>query len=115
MRPDAPRSARPYYKLGALEAGCNILDALRDLVDQRGEGGLVVGRRGLLRLGDLRLLVMTSLVLADKLFDSDEEIERLRAKTAQGGAPRRGAGGLAPVVDAVAQRIEDLAARLESA
>ncbi len=75
--------------------------------------GELVGSVG--DLGDLRLLVMTSLVVADKLFDADAELERLRGKAAQGGAPRRADGGLAPLVEAVAQRIEDLAARLESA
>ncbi len=99
------------YKIDCGDGEEERITRLAAYVDER--LGEVVGSVG--DLGDLRLLVMTSLVVADKLFDANQEIERLRAKAAQGVAPRRADGGAAPLVDAVAQRIEDLAARLESA
>lgn len=62
-------------------------------------------------VGDVRLMVMTSLLLADKLFDAIAELERLRAQAAQG----KTGGDAAPLVEEAAKRIEDIAARLESA
>ncbi len=68
-------------------------------------------------VGDLRLMVMASLVLCDKLFDAGAEIDRLgasAAKVKQATAPEPDAA-IAPVMDAIARRIEDIADRLESA
>ena len=66
---------------------------------------------------DARILVMTGLLVADKLFDALAEIEKLRARIAQAkqSAPAKGDAGLEPLVEAVAERIEDLAAHLENA
>ncbi len=99
------------YKISCADGEEERITRLAAYVDER--LGELIGSVG--DLGDLRLLVMTNLVVADKLFVADQEIERLRAKAELGVAPRRADGGLAPLVDAVAQRIEDLAARLESA
>ena len=69
-------------------------------------------------VGDVRLMVMASLMVADKLFDATAEIEKLRADAVQS---KRSVGAakaddkLAPLVNAVAERIEDIAANLESA
>ena len=62
-------------------------------------------------------MVMTSLMMADKVFDASAEIDRLRAKIAQAQQTAAAEAGdaLAPLVDEIAQRIEDIAARLESA
>ncbi len=68
-------------------------------------------------VGDVRLMVMTSLLVADKLFDAFAEVEKLRAEmaqTKQGPAPKAADDKLAPLVDAVAERIEDIAANLEN-
>ncbi len=68
-------------------------------------------------VGDVRLMVMASLLVADKLFDSFAEVEKLRAEmaqTKQGPAPAAGDDKLAPLVDAIAERIEDIAANLEN-
>ena len=72
-------------------------------------------------VGDVRLMVMTSLLVADKLFDAFAEVEKLRAEIAQTKqAPATAAGPesadnkLAPLVDAIAERIEDIAANLEN-
>lgn len=72
-------------------------------------------------VGDVRLMVMTGLLVADKLFDAFAETEKLRAEiaqTKQSPAPSTTPGAaddkLAPLVDAIAERIEDIAANLEN-
>ncbi len=67
-------------------------------------------------VGDMRLMVMTSLMLADKVFDASIEIDRLRAKIvqAQKSSSSDAESALGPLVDEIAERIEDIAARLES-
>ncbi len=67
-------------------------------------------------VGDLRLMVMTSLMMADKVFDASVEIDRLRAKIvqAQKSSSADAESALGPLVDEIAQRIEDIAARLEN-
>ena len=67
-------------------------------------------------VGDLRLVVMASLLVADKLFDANVEIERLRALAAQARQAAAPEGGTAiePIVEAIARRIDDIAAELET-
>ncbi len=70
------------------------------------------------KVGDVRLLVMASLMVTDKLFDAIAEIEKLRAEAAQSrqsAPPAKTDDSLSPLVNAVAERIEDIAANLESA
>lgn len=69
-------------------------------------------------VGDVRLMVMASLMVTDKLFDANAEVEKLRAEAAQNkqkAAPAKADESLAPLVNAVAERIEDIAANLENA
>ena len=69
-------------------------------------------------VGDVRLMVMASLLVTDKLFDATTENEKLRAEAAQNKqnpAPAQPDEGLEPLVNAVAERIEDIAANLENA
>lgn len=69
-------------------------------------------------VGDVRLMVMASLMVADKLFDANAEVEKLRAevvKNNQKDPPAKSDENLAPLVNAVADRIEDIAANLENA
>ena len=69
-------------------------------------------------VGDMRLMVMASLLVTDKLFDAIAEIEKLRAEAAQSkqsAPPAKTDESLSPLIDAVAERIEDIAANLESA
>ena len=69
-------------------------------------------------VGDMRLMVMASLMVADKLFDATAEVEKLRAEAAQSkrkAAPAKPDDSLAPLVNAVAERIEDIAVNLENA
>ncbi len=67
-------------------------------------------------VGDVRLMVMASLLVADKLFDGTTEIERLRAQLAQAkqAAAVETDATVAPLVDAIARRVEDIAVELES-
>ncbi len=68
-------------------------------------------------VGDARLMVMTGLLVADKLFDALAEVEKLRAEiaqTKQAPAPASADDKLAPLIDAIAERIEDIAANLEN-
>jgi cell division protein ZapA len=70
--------------------------------------------RGQTQVGDARLLLMASLVVADELSDAFDEIKRLRATLdGQGGGTgeREAAGAL----EQAARRIEAIAAELESA
>ena len=71
------------------------------------------------RVSEARLLVMTCLVVADELADAYDEIDRLQSQTkiaerrarvdAEAVIERR----FAPLVDALAARIESIAGRME--
>ena len=68
--------------------------------------------RGQAQAGDSLALVMASIKIADELSDAYDEIKRLRAALGeQGGDPDAPAG----VLEQAAQRIEAIAAALESA
>jgi cell division protein ZapA len=69
--------------------------------------------RGQTQVGDARLLLMASLVVADELSDAFDEIKRLRASLEE-----RGGGGereAALALERAAQQIDAIAAELESA
>jgi cell division protein ZapA len=67
--------------------------------------------KGQSQIGDARLLLMASLVVADELSDAFDEIKRLRAELeGQGGDSERRA---ADALEQVARRIEAIAAELE--
>ena len=70
--------------------------------------------RGQSQIGDARLLLMASLVVADELSDAFDEIKRLRATLEEKGLSdsERAAAG---VVEQVAQQIDAIAAELERA
>ena len=71
------------------------------------------------RVGEVRLLLMASLIVADELADAYDELDRLqsRAKIAERRAHVSAEAALeakfAPIVDALAERIENIAGRLE--
>ena len=70
--------------------------------------------RGQSQVGDARLMLMASLVVADELSDAFDEIKRLRANA--GGAGKRAANAMAAgAIEQAARRIEAIAAGLESA
>lgn len=66
------------------------------------------------QIGDARLLVVASLLIADELSDAYAEMETLKAD-GSAGAVGPGSDGLGSALDSLAIRIEDIAARLEQA
>jgi cell division protein ZapA len=88
-------------------------------LDERIQG--LVGAVG--QVGEARLLVMASLMVADELFEAYKENHALTAAqgAAQGGAQEGASGGVpgsaasAAVLETCAQRIEAIAARLGGA
>ena len=79
-------------------------------LDERIQG--LVGAVG--QVGEGRLLVMASLMVADELFEAYKENHALKAAKdpGEGGA---GEGAVAAALEACAQRIETIAARLGEA
>jgi cell division protein ZapA len=73
------------------------------------------------QVGEQRLLFMTCLLIADELFDAQRQVDGLKAgRTASGSSAAGGNSGLAEdqatrALDACAQRIEAIAARLQGA
>ncbi len=100
------------YKVQCAAGEEERLTRLAAFVDEQFSG--LLGTVG--DVGDMRLMVMTSLMLADKVFDASVEIDRLRAQVAQAqkAVAAESESALAPLVDEIAQRIEDIAAGLES-
>ncbi|MFQ5775888.1 MAG: cell division protein ZapA [Kiloniellaceae bacterium] len=62
--------------------------------------------------GDQRLLLMASLLIADELFDAHAQIH---ARSSDAAGEEREAADTAAALDACAQRIEAIAARLAGA
>ncbi len=77
-------------------------------LDERIQG--LVGAVG--QVGESRLLVMASLMVADELFEAYKDIHELQA--ADGGAGQEGADAAA-ALESCTQRIETIAARLGAA
>ncbi|MGB0682502.1 MAG: cell division protein ZapA [Magnetovibrionaceae bacterium] len=67
------------------------------------------------QVGNDRLLVMASLLIADELSDAYAELEELRAKDQTVARKLALEEDLAQTIDQVADRIEDIAERLERA
>ena len=65
------------------------------------------------QLPDAKVLLLTSLLVADELSDAYEEIKRLKAKS--GDHEQRAEAEAAEALDRVAARLEQLAAALEKA
>lgn len=67
------------------------------------------------QVGDARLLVMASLLIADELSDAYAELETLRSTDKSASARRDAENALGSRVDKLTLRIEDIAKRLEEA
>lgn len=65
------------------------------------------------QIGDTRLLLLTSLLVADELSDAYDELKRLRAALTD--SAKQGDRQAAAVVEQVAERLEAIASRLEGA
>ncbi len=103
------------YQVTCDEGQEEHLRKLASHLDERIQG--LVGAVG--QVGEGRLLVMASLMVADELFEAYKEIHALKA--ANGGpaegpaAGENGEGAAAAALEACAQRIETIAARLAAA
>ena len=104
------------YTLACEDGEEEHLSALASLIDSRvAELGRSVGQ-----VGDARLMLMASLVVADELAFANERIEELELEMEQlkQGNPPNGYStattedAFAEIIESAAQRIEDIAARL---
>lgn len=97
------------YRIACDDGQEGHLQRLASYIDKRvGELVAAVGQ-----VGDARLLVMTSLLIADELSDAYAERDALKA-TVEGAAARLDAEDrLGAGIEIIAQRIEDIAERLE--
>ena len=75
------------------------------------------------QIGEARLILLAALVIADELSDANEAVQqahnRARAAAGPGGAPGSGPGGeaterAASGIRGIAERIESIAARIET-
>jgi cell division protein ZapA len=85
------------------------LTSLARYVDKK--MGELVGSVG--QIGDARLLVMTSLLIADELSDAYKQLESFDAESGDDGKASHDA--MTSALEACAQRIESIAARFEHA
>ena len=90
------------YRIACEDGQEGHLTDLAGYID--GKIGELVNEVG--QIGDTRLMVMASLLVADELSDTREELAR---------AQRAAGGGAAPQIEALAERIEALAEGLEKA
>ncbi|WP_119460253.1 cell division protein ZapA [Rhodospirillaceae bacterium SYSU D60014] len=65
------------------------------------------------QIGENRLLLMAGLLIADELSESYKEVARLQSEA--GDRSTAGEDALADAIERLAERIEGIAARLESA
>jgi len=65
------------------------------------------------QIGEARLMLLAALVIADELSDTSDRVERSRMAGGGGGAEI--SGTVVSGIRGIAQRIESIAARLESA
>jgi cell division protein ZapA len=70
------------------------------------------------QVGDARLMLLASLMVADELSDAYDRIKELETRLEQGGAPRAASGGdserrAAAMIEQVAQQLNAVAVELE--
>ncbi len=101
------------YKLNCDDGEEERIAKLAAFIDER--AAELAGSVG--DMSEMRLMVMTNLVTADRLFDAEAEIERLRAQLTQAkkSAATEADATVAPLVETIARRIDDIADRLENA
>ena len=100
------------YRIACDEGQQDHLRRLAATVDRRiAELVSVMGQ-----IGELRLLVMVSMLMADELAQLEEDVAGLRAREkAASDETARANALLATGIEALAERIEAVAARLEQA
>ncbi len=99
------------YQVTCDEGQEEHLRKLASHLDERIEG--LVGTVG--QVGEGRLLVMASLMVADELFEAYKENHALKAAQEGPGEGGAGEGVAAAALETCAQRIETIAARLGGA
>jgi cell division protein ZapA len=98
------------YQIACDEGQEEHLSQLAEYVDQRVQK--LVGEVG--QVGDARLLVMTSLLVVDELAEAYSTMEaNSQAGNGDGGVAGERDEALASMMEAVASRIENIAAGLE--
>ncbi|MFQ5954371.1 MAG: cell division protein ZapA [Kiloniellales bacterium] len=102
---------RREYRIACDDGEEQHLSELASYIDQR-VGDLV---QAVGQIGDTRLMVMASLLIADELADANAEIDQLRAGQATGGTEPGEMDAVAADIEALAERIDALAARLADA
>ena len=103
------------YTLACEDGEEEHLTALATFIDSRvAELGRSVGQ-----VGDARLMLMASLVVADELAVANERVEELEQEIEQskqgnaaGGHSVMNGDAFAEIIESAARRIEDIAARL---
>jgi cell division protein ZapA len=96
------------YQVGCDDGQEEHLKKLSHFIDKKMDD--LAGSLG--QIGDARLLVMASLLVADELSDAYRQLETLEAGN-DGEASGPAETAMGATLDACAQRIEDIATRLE--
>ena len=96
------------YQVACDEGQEEHLSKLARYVDTK--MGELVGAVG--QIGDARLLVMTSLLIADELSDAYKQLESFDAEASGDAASH---ANMTSALEVCAQRIESIAARIEGA
>jgi len=103
------------YTLACEDGEEEHLTALANFIDSRvAELGRSVGQ-----VGDARLMLMASLIVADELAVANERVEELEQELEKAAQEKQavtaasaGEDAFAEILESAAQRIEDIAARL---
>jgi cell division protein ZapA len=66
------------------------------------------------QIGEARLILLAALVIADELSDTSDLVQQERSRSTRGIEAADGSGEMAAGIRGLAQRIESIAARLES-
>lgn len=66
------------------------------------------------QIGEARLILLAALVIADELSDTSDLVQQERSRSTRGGAAVDSSAAVAAGIRGIAERIESIAARLES-
>ena len=97
------------YRIACDDGQEEHLKELAQLVDKR--VAELVATMG--QVGDTRLLVMASLLVADELAEAYAEVDRVRANDGDVARSAEGADALVHSIERLALRVEHVAAQLE--
>lgn len=66
------------------------------------------------QVGEARLILLAALVIADELSDANELVQQERSRARAGGVAPETGGAAASEIRGMAERIENIAARIET-